>query len=232
MFVLIIALAPVLALVVYFYHKDKYEKEPLTLLFKAFLGGVVVTFAAIIIESLLSWFIKPVEIFVIKIFLEGFVVTALVEEGCKFFVLRRLVYNHKEFNEPYDGIMYAVMISLGFAALENIFYVLSALLQSGVAGVVHLGLVRGIFSVPAHAVFAVIMGYYLGLAKFTPHRENENKYIYTGVGLAVLAHGLYNFFLSMHTALGMLFMIILFVLCWVCALKAIKIQVEKSPFKD
>ena len=122
MFILSIAIAPVLALVVYFYRKDKHEKEPLELLLGAFFGGMVIIFFALIFESVLMFFVEAVNIFVIRIFLEAFLVAAFVEEGLKFCVFRRIIYKNKEFNEPYDGILYAVMISLGFAALENIKY--------------------------------------------------------------------------------------------------------------
>ena len=231
--ILVVGLAPVVALVVYFYHKDKYEKEPLELLLKAFLGGMFIVFLALVIESLLAIvLVRPVSSFIFRIFLSAFLVAGLVEESLKFFVFKRLIYPNKEFNEPYDGILYSVMISLGFASLENLAYISASYFQVGFLGLFGMGLTRAIFAVPAHAFFGVIMGYYFGLAKFTENKTQENRLIYRGLGLAILAHSLYDFFLFTRTYLGVGFMILLFVYCWIMAQKAVKSQLEKSPFKD
>jgi len=233
MLVLLVALAPAAALAIYFYHKDKYEPEPLGLLSKAFFAGFAVTFLIIIVEIIvMAALVLPVQCFFLKIFLMSFFVAGLIEEGFKFLVFRRMIYNNKEFNEPYDGIIYAVMISLGFAAMENIMYVMAGAFKWGVLGTFQVGITRAMFSVPTHAFCATIMGYYLGLAKFCGDRERERENIYKGLGFAILAHGLYDFFLFTKTAAGVLFMLILFIFCWNFALRAIKIQEEKSPFKE
>lgn len=232
MLIVVVAIAPVLALIIYFYHRDKYEKEPLGLLLKAFLGGAIVTILIMLVEGFLSILIRPVNIFVIKIFLMAFLIAGLVEEGLKFSVFKFLIYRNKEFNEPYDGILYSVMISLGYATLENIAYVMLAFFKEGFVGIAYVGISRAIFAVPGHALFAIIMGYYFGLAKFTKNKTLEGKYMYKGLGLAILAHGLYDFLLFTRSWLGILFMIVLFIYCWRISLKTIRVQVEKSPFKD
>jgi len=231
MIVFIIALAPIAALIIYFYHKDKYEKEPINLLTKAFLAGLIITLTAILIESVINKFINPIKLFPLKIFLKAFLLAGLVEEGCKFYVFRSLIYHSKEFDEPYDGIIYAVMISLGFATVENLAYVIAAYLKSGYVGVLQVGIIRAVFSVPGHACWGVIMGYYFSLAKFTKDKNRERKYIYKGLGLAILAHGLYDFLLFTKTSFGVSYMIITSILLWKFALRKIGIQVEKSPFK-
>jgi RsiW-degrading membrane proteinase PrsW (M82 family) len=70
-----------------------------------------------------------------------------------------VLYNNKNFNEPFDGIVYAVIVSMGFATIENIIYVF----QYGFA----TGILRLFTAVPAHAAFGILMGYFLGKAKFT-----------------------------------------------------------------
>jgi RsiW-degrading membrane proteinase PrsW (M82 family) len=233
MFVLIVAISPAIALIIYFYHKDKYEPEPLGLLARAFFAGAGVTFLAMIVETVLMWgFVQQVSDFFLNILLKSFLVAGIVEEGFKFLVFKRLIYDNKEFDEPYDGIMYAVMISLGFATLENIMYVAISHFKLGIFGSLMCGIPRAVLAVPAHAFFAVIMGYYLGLAKFCADRKLEQANIYMGLSLAILAHGLYDFFVFSRTSAGAFFLLMLMVFCWGFCLKAVRIQVEKSQFRD
>jgi RsiW-degrading membrane proteinase PrsW (M82 family) len=229
---LFITIAPALALIIYFYNKDKYKKEPLALLLAAFLGGFIIVLFAIVIENILLIFLIPIGNFFLKIFLKAFLVAALIEEGLKFIVFKYLIYNHNEFDEPYDGIMYAVMISLGFATLENIIYLLSAYFETGFFGMMNLGIMRGIFAIPIHAFCGVIMGYHLGLAKFARNQVSQELYIYKALWFAFLAHGLYDFFLFTRTWLGLIFMLILFIFCWCFSVKAVKIHAGKSSLND
>jgi RsiW-degrading membrane proteinase PrsW (M82 family) len=164
--------------------------------------------------------------------LRRFLVAGSVEEGLKFLVFKRLIYDNKEFDEPYDGIMYAVMISLGFATTENIMYVALSYFKMGICGTLMCGSFRALSAVPAHAFFAVIMGYYLGLAKFCADRERQREYIYKALGLAVLTHGLYDFFILSRTPAGVIYFFVLMIFCWNFCLRAVRIQVEKSKFKD
>ena len=94
----------------------------------------------------------------------------------------------KDFNEPFDGIIYAVMVSMGFAAVENLFYVLE--------GGMDVAVIRAVTAIPAHAVFAILMGYYMGKAKFSPTKKV--RYNLTGLFLAILFHGAYDFFLFIN----------------------------------
>ncbi len=228
----IIAIAPTVALFLFFYHKDKYEKEPLTLLLKAFLAGMVTIIPILIVERILLTLILPLPIFMLRIFLIAFMVAGLVEEGFKFLAFRYLIYNHNEFDEPYDGIMYGVMISLGFATLENINYLMLAKFKLGAFGMMNVGIMRAIFAVPAHAFFGVIMGYYLGLARFARNPAQEKEHLYRALSFAILAHGLYDFFIFTYSPLGFFCMLILFFTCLKFCLKATRIHVENSPFKN
>jgi RsiW-degrading membrane proteinase PrsW (M82 family) len=117
-------------------------------------------------------------------FIFAFVVVAGSEELVKFLFLRGYIYPKKEFNEPFDGIVYTVMIGMGFATLENILYAEYGLQTT---------IVRAFTAVPAHAAFAVIMGYYVGMAKF--EKQNRTLLMAQGFFGAVILHGAYDFFI-------------------------------------
>jgi protease PrsW len=181
---LILAVAPALAVCGYIIHKDRFEKEPKWLMVLAFFSGVVSVFPAVVGSLMGSNFVNNDGNF-INTALYAFLVVALSEEIAKFLFLRYLLFNRSEFNEPLDGIVYAVMIGMGFAAFENIFYV-----AEGGNGVAFL---RMITAIPAHAVFAIIMGYYVGHAKFDLTHRNE--LMRKGLLFPILLHGAYDFFL-------------------------------------
>lgn len=233
MLILVVALAPVIALVFYFYHQDKYEKEPRDMLIKAFVYGALVANASIVLELLVGSFFRlfissPVVLFYIKVFLE----VGLIEEACKFFIFMRLIYNHKEFNEPYDAILYAVMISLGFAAVENILYVTGASIKFDALAAIHVGVARAIFAVPGHAVFGVIMGYCFGMAKLAANPKRRFDLLVNALILPAVLHGFYDFFALGQPYTGIFYLVVLMILCWAFAFRAIKIQLARSPFKD
>jgi Predicted membrane protein len=110
---------------------------------------------------------------------------ALAEEFSKYIIVKYYAQPKGAFNEPYDGIMYAVMVSMGFACTENIMYVLR--------GGTEVAILRAFTAVPAHATFAILMGYYMGKAKFSKQPKLLNL---TGLALATLFHGAYDFFYS------------------------------------
>jgi RsiW-degrading membrane proteinase PrsW (M82 family) len=179
-----LALAPGVAIALFIYLKDKHEPEPLSLLFLCFLYGGLSTLVTLLISWPVSLILltKPED--VLDQFLNAFFKVALIEEFSKFFFVRFILYYNKNFNEPFDGIVYAVMVSMGFATIENIIYVF----QYGFT----TGILRMFSAVPAHGAFAVLMGYFLGKAKFT-HRRT----LYFSV-IALLAptvfHGAYDYF--------------------------------------
>jgi RsiW-degrading membrane proteinase PrsW (M82 family) len=184
---IILAIAPALAVCGYIIHKDRFNKEPLKLVLAAFLFGAFSIFPATIGSSLGGSFIVK-DGNIINTALFAFLVVALSEEFAKFFFLRYILFKRKEFNEPLDGIVYAVMIGMGFAAFENIFYVAQ--------GGYRIGLLRMLTAIPAHAVFAVVMGYHVGLAKFDLTHKNE--LLRKGLVFPVLLHGTYDFLLMQN----------------------------------
>ena len=138
----------------------------------------------------------------------------LVEEFSKFIFVRFYCYKKDAFNEPFDGITYAVMVSMGFAALENILYVF----DNGMG----IGIARMFTAVPAHAVFAIIMGYYLGIQKI--HHKKYAGII--GLFLAAIIHGLYDYFLFNleYNSMFLIYWFILFIVSIYLSFKAIKIH--------
>ena len=131
---LLISVLPVVILLGYIYLKDKNEREPLGLLLKAFFCGTLVA-----VTILLWGIVEGIAGFSLTAFaensavLKSFFQAAIPEEGLKFLFLYLLIWNHKEFNEHFDGIVYAVFVSMGFACVENILYVYSGGFGTGVA---------------------------------------------------------------------------------------------------
>ncbi len=183
---LALAIAPGIAICLFIYLKDKYNKEPIGLMLVSFFIGMLAIIPAIIIQLV---FTKPVEILmgegVIYTVVFSYIIVAFSEEGSKFLAIRFVPYRRRAFDDPFDGIVYAVMVGMGFATLENIGYVT----EHGIG----TGILRMFLSVPAHATFAVLMGYHMGLAKFDP--VNRKKYMILAIFWPVLFHGTFDFFL-------------------------------------
>lgn len=241
--VLIFAVSPALALAIYFYRKDKYEKEPAEFLIRAFLRGILAALLALIIESVLISLASYFKVFYasnsapaisrfLKIFFISFFIAGLVEEWCKYREFRDVIYDNDNFNEPFDGILYAVMIALGFATLENLGYVIGAYFKLGIGYMVKIGIGRALFSVPGHCCFAVIMGYYFGKAKFARKKRLRSIYRTKAFFYPVIAHGLFDFLILIRTGWGVLLFFLLVFWGWDFALRAINEEVEKSPFKN
>ena len=189
MHLLFLAIAPVAVVILYIYFKDKYEKEPIKIVAISFLLGatvsIILTFTLGYIASSLVPLtdVKSIS----QQFIKAFFTVALVEEFSKYIIVRFYAQKKNEFNEPFDGIVYAVMVSMGFAALENILYTY----QYGFG----VGVTRAFTAVPAHATFGVIMGYFIGKAKFS---NNSIKLNLLGLLFATLFHGSYDFFLFIN----------------------------------
>ena len=189
MHLLFLAIAPVAVVILYIYFKDKYEKEPIKIVAISFLLGatvsIILTFTLGYIASSLVPLtdVKSIS----QQFIKAFFTVALVEEFSKYIIVRFYAQKKNEFNEPFDGIVYAVMVSMGFAALENILYTY----QYGFG----VGVTRAFTAVPAHATFGIIMGYFMGKAKFS---NNSIKLNLLGLLFATLFHGSYDFFLFIN----------------------------------
>jgi protease PrsW len=216
-----LALAPTTAVMLYIYLRDKDEREPLGLLLLSFLYGGLSTMVTLLISWPVNALILTKEDEVVHQFINAFFKVALIEEFSKFLFVRFVLFHNKNFNEPFDGIVYAVMVSMGFATLENVIYVY----QYGVA----TGIMRMFTAVPAHATFAIIMGYFIGKAKFT-HRK---IFYFTLVALLMPAafHGTYDYLLFISYLPGLwIGAAISLTIVLVLSRKAIRIHDQSSPF--
>jgi len=218
---LALALAPGISIGIYIYLKDKHEREPLGLLFISFMYGVLSTAVTLLISWPLEYLVTINEQNVVHQFGNAFFKVAFVEEFSKFIFIRFILYNNKNFNEPFDGIVYACMVGMGFATLENIIYVF----QYGAP----TGFVRMFTAVPAHACFAVLMGYFLGKAKFT-HRK-EIYYSFVALLVATVFHGTYDYFWFIAYVPGIWTgAIISLIAALIFSKKAIRLHQQASPF--
>lgn len=221
MFLLAAALAPSAALLYYFYTRDKYEKEPRRLLLKAFLLGGGLVIPVLFVEMNLNIF-DMADRNLLTAGYTAFVVAGLVEESFKFLFFFLYIWKNREFDEMYDGIVYAVFISLGFATVENLAYVLSTGFNTA--------LIRSLTAVPAHALFAVAMGYYLGIAKFAKPQYRQ-KYIRLGFITPVMLHGIYDFILFSQRFYFLVLFIPYILYLWKRGLRNVDELVEFSPFR-
>ena len=190
---LAVAILPGLYLLRMVYNLDKIEKEPLDLLRKLFFGGVIALFPVIICENLAGSITNL--LFTPKTTLynvvEFFLGVALVEEGFKYYFLKKYTWNHPAFDYRFDAVVYAVCVSMGFAVIENIFYVMEHGLE--------VGIMRAFTSIPGHGMFAIYMGLYYGLAKLYAKRGYLNRVqgeLRKALWVPVLLHGFYDFCLA------------------------------------
>lgn len=223
LYLLALALAPGLVIAIYIYLQDRYEREPIKLLLKFFVLGMLSTIPAIFIEQYGMSFFKGADT-VTSHLITAFIVVGLTEEACKFFFVTR-AYRRPEFNEPFDGIVYSVMVSLGFATLENVMYVF----QFGET----TAWLRMFTAVPAHAANAIIMGYFFGLAKF--RKEHETRLMLTALFWATMFHGAYDFCLFVNDTLKTVIPMaagatVTLVVALFLSRKAIRLHAESSPF--
>lgn len=211
---LALAIAPGLAICLFIYHKDKYNKEPIWLLLLAFVLGVLSIIPAIIVQLAYGSDIARIQgegTMAIAFF--SFCVVAVSEEGSKFLMLRLFLYPRKHFDDPFDGIVYAVMVGMGFATAENIMYVSEHGVQTGI--------LRMFLSVPAHGTFAVLMGYFVGFAKFGA--KNKSLNFLWALLLPILFHGSFDFFIfDGSDSLIILGALVSFILALYLSFKAIR----------
>lgn len=179
---LISAVLPVLILLFFIYKKDKYQPEPLGKLLLTFFVGCL----SVIPASLMEMVLMPLspQSAVLGGLYSGYVVAGFSEELCKLLLLLWVIWRSPHFDEFFDGIVYAAYLSLGFACVENIGYVMSGDDSMMVA------LTRGLLAVPAHFLFAVTMGYYVSLAKFDS--EHRSGHLFKALLYPLLLHGTYD----------------------------------------
>lgn len=216
--ILIAAVAPGFALLTFFYLKDKYDSEPLHLVLKMFFLGFLIVIPVMIIQrGLVIWLGEGS-------FVSAFLISAGIEETLKWIVLFYFIYHHAEFDEPYDGILYAVAISLGFATVENVLYAMSNQVFFGTV------LLRGLLPVSGHALFGVMMGYYLGLAKFTKQWKSRRILLYSLL-IPWFWHGVYDWILDNIIDYWIWYIVPLMLYFWYGGLGKVYRANKRSPFR-
>jgi RsiW-degrading membrane proteinase PrsW (M82 family) len=216
---IVVALAPIVFLAWFVYTRDRYEREPRRLIVKTFLLGAIFVVPVIVAELLGSLFLPP-SADPVALFLHFLLVVALVEESSKYLAVRVSVYGSREFNEPMDGLVYGAIAGLGFAAPENLLYVLTR----GAA----LGVIRAILSVPGHALWGSLIGYYLARQKFTDARRSG----LTGLSMAVILHTIFDYGLvEMDPLLGIIIAGGVVVVGWIIFFRFTRTAHEASPFR-
>lgn len=212
------AVAPGIALLTYFYLKDKYDAEPLHMVIKVFLLGFLIVLPVMIIQRGLTLWLSEGPL------VTAFGISAGVEEVLKWFVLFHMIYNHTEFDEPYDGILYAAAISLGFATVENILYAFASHASIGTL------VVRALLPVSGHAMFGVMMGYYLGRAKFSTGWQSR-KFLLYSLLLPLFWHGVYDWIINNTTQYWIGFIIPLMAFLWYEGIGKMYRANNRSPFR-
>jgi RsiW-degrading membrane proteinase PrsW (M82 family) len=217
------ALAPVIFLFTFIYLRDKYRREPLLLLILNFVMGIVIAVPVVYVEIYMGKVLNTDTGGSLgTILLKAFIVVALAEEGFKFLALMLFAYPRKAFDEPYDGIVYATAVSLGFAAIENVMYTLE--------GGLGVGLLRAFTAVPGHAMMGVVMGYFVGLAKFSKGTGKSGLMLLTGLLAATIVHGLYDFFLMYDEVMLFPLAFVVLIVAAFLGLRAMKFHNRRSPF--
>lgn len=217
---LILSLAPVFIIAGYIYFRDKYEREPIRLLLLALVVGALTVIPIFLLESFLSSFSGLFSGLTATAW-NAFVVAAFSEELFKFIALYLLIWKSREFNDKLDGIVYAVFISLGFAAVENVMYVMGNGFGTGI--------MRAITAVPAHAIFGITMGFYFGMAKFYEKKRYELKL--KALIYPILLHGIYDFILFTGIEWLSIVFIGFLVFLYISGLKRIKQLSDLSIYK-
>lgn len=215
--IIMAAIAPGLSLLTYFYLKDRYETEPIHLVIRMFLFGVLLVYPTMVLQNAL------IEEFGKGTFISAFFLSGGIEEFLKWFILYHLIFRHEAFDEPYDGIVYAVAVSLGYATLENIIY---AFLNASSFSAL---MMRALLPVSAHALFGVMMGYYLGKAKFIPHKAQ--RYLWISLLLPILWHGLFDYILLLFKTNWVWIMIPVMTFLWIRTIWRVDRANAHSPLR-
>ncbi|NOZ61979.1 MAG: PrsW family intramembrane metalloprotease [Calditrichaeota bacterium] len=185
---LLVAAAPSFLITGYFFYRDRKRKAPKRMIARTFFVGLVVTLPALSLELILSRGQGMLDLSQFAgFFVKSFAVVAFSEEFFKLAVVIFFVYNQMQFNQLIDGVAYAILAALGFAAMENFLY--------GIIGGVGVAVWRYFTALPMHFLTAGIMGYYIGLAKLSSSAMAETKHILTGLVYAIAIHGFYDFIL-------------------------------------
>ena len=217
----IISVAPVAVIGWFIWSRDK-EKESSKLLVRLFCGGLFSCVLVVLVSWILDFLFPAISNLnssqgFIPLLFNVFVGIALVEEFCKWLMVYTLSFKHKEFDYFYDGIVYSVFVALGFACIENLIYVLS----SGIG----TGILRAVLAVPGHACDGIFMGYYLGLAKIADlhgRKKEKSLNLFLSILVPTLLHGIYDYCLMTENAFFIIAFFAFVIVMYVISFKRVK----------
>lgn len=183
------ALLPAGLLLLYIYRQDSANPEPAKWLWKSVLYGVLSAIVAIFLVFPISLILDKLQLpGVLGSSITAFFAAAIPEEAAKLLLLWLVLRKNPYFDEHLDGVVYATCVGLGFAAFENILYIIQNL-----PDFVPIAIMRGLFSVPGHFFFAVAMGYYISMAHFASTTvKHKRKYFLLAYFIPVLLHGIFD----------------------------------------
>lgn len=225
MFLIVLALLPAIALVAWIYRQDKVEKEPGKLLWKIFFLGVLSVIPTIILELILGDVVGLFfeETSVAYIVLDNFICVAVVEEYWKMKAAKKASWKDPAFNYKFDAIVYCVTSALGFAAIENVIYVMDGGMDTAIT--------RMLLSVPSHAIDGVIMGYFFGMAKeadLVGDKKRCKRCLRQAVLIPAIEHGIYDTSLSLDSDWLMLFFLLFVIVIDIWAYRFVKKQARQD----
>ncbi len=243
---IVVVILPVVFWFWFFRRQDRAEPEPKELLFKVFLGGILVVILASIAEAVIEGLFFPqisaklaespdanLGDFVGSFsdffgFLAIYFMAGPVEELMKFFILKHLVFRRIAFNQVADGLIYGVTIALSFSLIENSIYFSNILSEFSFSGdFIAIVIIRGVVTTMLHVLATAILGLYLGRAKFS--NKNRKKIMFKGVFIAAMIHGVYN--VSIFFSFGMLTNLVLLLLCFKYIMQELKTEKTQMVWK-
>ena len=204
---LLITILPSILIIFFFVNSDRF-REPTSEILKVFFYGILITIPAYFLNSFFASILYQTKLH--HSLIGSFFTAAPIEEGLKLAVMYYLVFKMKDFNEPLDGIVYGVSASLGFATLENFYYVY-VLSDTFNTSAMSLAALRAFSAIPAHAVFGIFMGYFF--MKYAFIKKGDNLIFAFVVPFAL--HGCYNLFVYSNFLVA----IILIIISWIIGLR-------------
>lgn len=195
--VLLLTILPSVFLFSMILYSDRKSKEPLLLiLICIFSGAFTICFSLIIDKLLLKYnFVIGNQISTIQSYnLFRIFVFAAVEETCKMLVLMLFLYRNRNYDDIFDGFVYASIIALSFSLVETVLYVLKEKTFSDMSS---LALLRNFTSIPLHVVCGIVMGYFISLCKFAKLKKKKILNISLALLTPIFIHTVYNLFFEL-----------------------------------
>ncbi len=227
---------PSMLILWYIYIKDKSEKEPFYLIIILFIGGIIACLISILISMISKQYIPYLNMSyynmnIFEIFVKVFVIITLSEELTKWIINYITIWRNKNFKHIYDPIIYSACTALGFATFENIIYVTNYYNHG-----IMVAIMRGLISIPSHAVFGIYSGFYLGISKNAYMCGKKNKAIKYKI-LSILApislHFIFDLLLIKTNIIKYSLFIIYLTVLYITALKKIKrLSSVSKPLKN